>query len=184
MPESLTTYRTEVSGLWSPRHVVHEGEQRLGTLTMQRNRAGMVVSGLWSPETGEVFHFRREPGLLRPQFSVWTEAREWLASSDRSSLFRRRLDLWTGGKPYRLVPLPGLRRGWRLIASRTGEALRIEHGLVRRAATIRMFRKTELELVLFAYFLGALALNQSLPPTSLDDLPEADQEAAEAPRAG
>ena len=184
MSETLTTYRTEVSGLWQPRHVLHEGEQRLGTLTMQRNRMGMVTGGTWRPEAGEVFHFRREPGLLRPQFSVWTDAREWLASSDRSSLFRRRLDLWTGGKPYRLVPLSGLRRGWRLIASRTGEALRIEHGLLRRAATIRVYRKTELELVLFSYFLGALALFQSLPPTSLDDLAEVDQEPARAPRAG
>jgi len=182
MSEPITTYQTEVSGLWSPRHVFHEAGQRLGVLSMVRNRAGMVVGGRWNPESGEVLHFRREPGLLRPQFSVWSEAREWLGSSDRCHYFQRRLDLWTGGKPYRLVPLTGLGRGWRLIASRTGESLRIEHGLLRRRASVRVYRKTELELILFAYFLGAIALNQSLPPTSLDDLPEADQEPARAPQ--
>ena len=182
MSETITTYRTQVSGFWVSRHVFFEGAERLGVLSMHRNRLGMVVSGKWSPEQGEVFHFRREPGLLRPQFSGWTETPEWLVSSDRNSLFRRRFELWTGGKPYRLVPLPGFRRGWRLIASRTGECLRLEHGLFRRGARISVYRKTELELVLFAYFLGAMALFQSLLPTSLDDLHEADQEAARAPQ--
>jgi hypothetical protein len=154
----------------------------MGALSMTRNQVGMVVGGRWSPESGEVLHFRREPGLLRPQFSVWSDAREWLGSSDRSNFFQRRFDLWTGGKPYRLVPLTGVGRGWRLIASRTGESLRIEHGLLRRRARVLIFRKTELELVLFAYFLGALALFQSLPPTSLDDLAEADPEPAQAPQ--
>ena len=33
MPEAIRTFRTEVSGLWSPRHTVFEGDERLGVLT-------------------------------------------------------------------------------------------------------------------------------------------------------
>lgn len=169
MAETLQTYRTKVSGLWNRRHVILDGEDsRLGVLTVERNHWGMVVSGEYRPEKGEVLLLRRDPGLLRAQFSLWTDGREWLGSSLRWNVARRQVDLWTGGRPYRLVPTVGFGRGWRLVASKTGEAVRIEAGLFTRDARIRVFRKIDFELVLFAYFLGSLTLMESTFPSSLD----------------
>lgn len=168
MPEAIRTYRTEVSGLWSPRHTVYEGDDRLGVLSVKRNAWGMVVSGEYRPEKGEVLYFRRDPGLLRAQFSLWTDGKEWLGSSLRWSTWRRQIDLWTGGRPYRIVPIQGYHRGWRLVATKTGESVRIDHGWGGRGATLSLYRKTDFELMLFAYFLGSMMLSESRWPTTLD----------------
>jgi 5-methyltetrahydrofolate--homocysteine methyltransferase len=47
------------------------------------------VRAIWRPEKGEVLTFRRDPGLLRSQFSVWTEGHEWLGAALRSHVLRR-----------------------------------------------------------------------------------------------
>jgi hypothetical protein len=183
MSEAIVTYRVEATGLFAPRYVVTQDSAPVGVLSVRRGRFGMVVGGTWRPEKGEVMEIRRDPGLLRSQFSVWTEGKEWLGSSLRWSFFRRQIDLWTGGRPYRMVPLPGFGRGWRLVASKTGEAARIEHGLLSRSATITVFRKTELELILFAHFLGAMTLTESLLPTSLDAARRSGPQAPQASKA-
>ena len=171
MSDVLRTYSTRVRGWWAPRHTILDGEGTpQGVLKMRRNRFGMVVGAEYRPEKGEVLLFERNPGLLRAQFSVWTEAREWLGSSLRPHVVQRRTDVWTGGKPYRVVPRTGLRRGWRVVATRTGEVAEIRHRWFGRDARILVRRKMDFELLLFCYFLGSLALTESLPPTSLDAL--------------
>lgn len=169
MAEPKKTYRTRVSGLWSPRHTILDEEgNTLGVLKVTRNRWGLVVRGEYRPEKGEVLTFRRDPGLLRAQFSVWTDGQEWLGSSLRWNVGRRQIDVWTGGKPYRMVPTPGVGRGWRLVASKTGESARISPKALSRSSTLRVYRKLDFELLLFAYFLGSMTLAESFPPTALD----------------
>ncbi len=169
MADAIRTYTTKVTGLWSPRHEFFEGDERLGVLSIKRNGWGMVVSGEYKPDKGEELHFRRDPGLLRAQFSLWTDSREWLGSSMRWHVARRQIDLWTAGKPFRLVPAGGFRRGWRMLGAKTGESLSIEYGLLGRNATIQLRRKTDLDLVLFCYFLGSMTLGESRWPSSLHE---------------
>ncbi len=173
MANPIRTYTTKVSGLWSPRHTIRDEEgATLGTLTVKRNWRGMVVSAEYRPEKGEVLSFRRDPGLLRAQFSVWTDGSEWLGSSLRPSVIERSIELWTGGKPYRVVPTPEVGRGWRVVATKTGEVARISLGLVGRSAKIEAFRKVDFEILLFCYFVGTLTPNEMFWPTSLETLGE------------
>lgn len=169
MAEPLKTYRTRVSGFLSPRHVVlDEDGAELGVLAVQRNRLGLIVGADWQPAKGEKLHFRRDPGLLRAQFACWTEAREWLGSTIRPGVARRTIEMWTGGKPLRLVPRLELGRGWRVVGAKSGLVAQIDHGWLTRGATLRVYRKMDLELLLFAYFIGGLALWESALPTSLE----------------
>jgi len=155
MPQAIATYTTRVSGLWSTRHEISSGDGgRVGVLTIERNGKGMVVRGAYVPEKGEKLVLRRDPGLLRSQFSLWTEGREWLGSSLRWSFVGREIVLSTGAKPYRLLPLPSFRPGWRLVAPKTGEMARIRPSLLRRTSRIDVYRRVDFELALFAYFLG------------------------------
>jgi hypothetical protein len=154
MPQAIATYTARVSGFWSTRHELLGESGRLGALTIERNAKGVVVRGRYAPEKGEVLLLRRDPGLLRSQFSLWTEGREWLGSSLRWSFVGREIALTTGSKPYRLLPLTSLRPGWRMVAPKTGEMARILPSLLRRRNRIEVFRRVDFELVLFAYFLG------------------------------
>lgn len=164
MPEVIATYRTRVSGLWNTRHVISGDAGVLGVMTIERNGKGMICRGKYAPEKGEVLFFRREPGLLRSQFSLWTEGREWLGSSLRWSFIQREIVLATGNKPYRIVPIEGFHRGWRMLAPKTGEMARIRPSLLARASTIEVFRRMDFELLLFAYFLGCQIYAESLWP--------------------
>ena len=173
MPQAIHTLRTRVRGRWNPRHAVLDAEGRpLGELSVTRNRLGLVTGGVYRPEQGEILYLRRDPGLLRAQFSLWTDNREWLGSSLRWHVGRRQIDVWTGGRPYRVVPRRGFARGWRVIASKTGEVAEIRAGLFGRGCEIVQYRKIDFELLLFCYFLGSLSLGESLLPTSLDALDE------------
>jgi hypothetical protein len=154
MAEPVASYRTQVSGLWNTRHRILGPEGEVGVLTVRRNRWGLVSEATWSPLKGEVLQFRRDPGILRSQFSLWTAGREWLCSSLRSSFWRREIVLHTGSRPLRIVPLSGLRTGWTIQAPRTGEVARLEGGLVGRSMRLSIYKKLELELLVFAYFLG------------------------------
>ena len=164
MAELIATYRTRVSGLWNTRHTISTAEEELGVLAIQRNGKGMIVRGTYTPKKGEVLHFRRDLGLLRSQFSLWTEGREWLGSSLRWSFLRREIAMATGNKPYRLLPLPGFRRGWSMVAPKTGEMARITPLPLRRASRIEVFRRLDFELLLFAYFLGSQIYTESFWP--------------------
>ena len=185
MPEPIKTLRTKVRGFWSPRHTFQDSEgNTLGVLAVQRNRWGMCVSAEFRPEKGEVLYLRRDPGLLRAQFSLWTDNREWLGSSLRWHVGRRQIDVWTGGKPYRIVPRRGFGLGWRVVATKTGEVAEIRRPLLGRGATVDQYRKMDFELLLFCYFLGSLTGPESLLPTSLDALDEGLGKKAAVPAKG
>lgn len=164
MAETLATYSTRVSGLCRGRHELRQGDQVLGVMTIRRSPVGMVQGGEYRPTKGEVFVWRRDPGLLRSQFSMWTDKREWMASSLRWSWFRREIEIDAGGKPFRLAPSPIFRRGWVLYAPKTGETLRVQPGVFSRHATIEVLRKLDFHLLLFAYFLASLTDKESLLP--------------------
>ena len=173
MAAPIRTYTSKVSGLWSPRHTISDDEGAiLGVLHVQRNWRGMVISAEYRPQKGEVLTIRRDPGLLRAQFSVWTDGSEWLGSSLRPSVITRLIELWTGGKAYRVVPTPGIGRGWRVVATKTGEVARISLGLIGRKAKIQAFRKMDFEILLLCYFVGTLTPNEMFWPTSLETLGE------------
>jgi hypothetical protein len=165
MPQAIASYTTRVSGLWNTRHEIFTAEGgRVGVLSMERNGKGLVVRGVFVPEKGEKILLRRDPGLLRSQFSFWTEGREWLGSSLRWSFVGREIVLSTGAKPYRLLPLPSFRPGWRLVAPKTGEMARILPSLLRTRSRIEVYRRVDFELALFAYFLGWQLHIESLWP--------------------
>ena len=172
MSEPIATYRTRIQGLVAPRHEISDANGRLGVLCAERNRWSLTVRATWRPEKGEVLTFRRDPGLLRSQFSVWTDNREWLGSSLRSRFVSREIALSTPNKSLRLLPVPGFRRGWRLHAPKTGELARITPTGLSKASTIQVFRRVDLELVLFAYFVGSLVYAESFwpGPEIVDDL--------------
>ena len=152
--QTIASFTTRVSGLWNTRHEILGEQGRLGVLSVTRDRRGLVTHATYAPEKGEVLVLRRDPGLLRSQFSLWTEGREWLGSSLRWSFRSREIVLSTGSKPYRLLPLPSFRPGWRMVAPKTGEMARILPSLLRRRNRIEVYRRVDFELVLFAYFLG------------------------------
>ncbi len=152
-PEIITVYQVERSGLLAPEHHVSDSAGPVGVLTLKRGR-GLVVGGRWSPLRGEVLVMRRDPGLLRSQFSLWTDAREWLGSALRPNLLRREIMLHTGSRPLRLLPLTGFRAGWVLQAPKTGDMARMALPLLRGRDRIEVYRKVDLELLVFAYFLG------------------------------
>lgn len=164
MPEPIQSFTTRVSGRWNPRHTFKSEEGLQGVLTYRRNPAGMVVGGEYVPEAGERYSLRRDPGLLRSQFSMWTDGREWLGSSLRWSFGTRSVALSTGTKPFRLLPLTGFRRGWGLYAPRTGEQARFEVSLLGRNARLQTFRRLDFSLLLFAYFLGSQIYPESFWP--------------------
>jgi hypothetical protein len=179
MPDPNTaTYQVRSSGLWNRRHEISGPEGPLGVLTLERGPLGVIRGGVYRPEKGELLRFRREPGILRSQFSVWTEGGEWLCSSIRRHFLHREVELWTGPKPHRLLPLEGLRRGWRLIAPKTGEQARLVAG---HPSRIEVSRRVDFELLLFSWFLGAQILWESLPPgPAIDATPESLAAASKA----
>lgn len=164
MPEAIATYQTRVHGFWNTRHVITGPEGEMGVLSIERNAKAMIVRGRFAPKKGEVLLVRRDPGILRSQFSLWTEGREWLGSSLRWSFVRRDIALATGNKPYRLLPVPGFRRGWRMVAPKTGEMARLTPSFLARSSRIEVFRRVDFELVVFAYFLGCQVYAESLWP--------------------
>ena len=158
------TYTSHVSGFWNTNHEIRDGDEVLGHLAMRRNAFGLATSGTYTPIKGEVLILRRDPGILRSQFSLWTDRREWLGSALRWSFVGRVISISTGSKPLRLIPLSGFRRGWRLLAPRTGEMVRIAARPFGRGSEITVHRRMDFEQVLFAYFLGAQLLAESFWP--------------------
>ncbi len=165
MPEVRKTYQVRVEGLWSAAHTIRGPKGDLGVLRTRRNAAGVVAGGRYEPSRGEVLVLRRDPGLRRGQFSLWTEAREWLGSSLRWSPFSREVVLHTGSRPLRVLPTPGFGRGWRLQAPQAGEMARILYPRpLGRAARLEVYRRMDFEILLFAYFLGSQSHRESFWP--------------------
>jgi hypothetical protein len=160
----IKSYTTRVSGFWNTSHSFYEGDELVGTLEVSRNALGLAISGKFTPDKGEVLLFRRDPGILRSQFSLWTDRREWLGSALRWSFLGRVINISTGSKPLRLIPLPGFRRGWRLLAPKSGEMVRISARPFSRGSVIDVHRRMDFEQVLFAYYLGAQLLSESFWP--------------------
>lgn len=169
--EPIRTFRTSVSGFWTRRHTFLDDEGKtLGVLTVSRNKWGLVVGGEYRPEKGEVLTIRRDPGLLRGQFSIWTDTREWLGSSLRPRPSVRSIEIWTSLKPYRVVPTTGFGRGWRIVATKTGEVADVRLKPFSRNSGLHLYRKLDFELLLFAYFLGHLSPHENIWPSSLETL--------------
>lgn len=162
-PATPIVYRAARHGFPAREHHLAGDEGPLGVLALERGR-GMIVGGRWSPEKGEVLTMRRDPGLLRSQFSLWTDGHEWLGSSLRGHFLQREVRLHTGSRPLRLLPLTGFRAGWVLQAPKTGDMAHIHLGLLGGADRIVISRKVDLELLIFAYFLGLQLRLESLWP--------------------
>ncbi|MBK7645143.1 MAG: hypothetical protein IPJ19_19210 [Planctomycetes bacterium] len=168
MAERIATYRTRARGIPRSAHEIEGPDGRLGVLSIERNAAGMIVRGRFQPEKGEVLSIRREPGILRSQYSLWTEGREWLGSSLRPGFVKREIALSTGSKSFRLLPTANFGRGWRMLAPKTGEMARIvPEGFGR--SRIEVFRKVDTELLIFAYFLAAQVAQESWWPARADE---------------
>ncbi len=164
MATPAAVYDIRISGLWNTRHTISKDGETLGVLSVERRANGTVSKATYSPEKGEVLIIRRDPGLLRSQYSLWTDGHEWLGSSLRWSLVRREIILHTGSKPLRVLPVPKMAFGWTLVAPRTGQMARISGSPTSRKARIEVFRKMDFELAIFTYFLGRQILWESLWP--------------------
>jgi len=166
--ERIATYRARARGLPRSAHEIDGPDGRLGVLRIGRNGAGMIVRARFVPEQGEVLTIRREPGILRSQFSLWTEGREWLGSSLRAGFVQREIALSSGAKSYRLLPTASFGRGWRMLAPKTGELARIlPEGLGR--SRIEVYRRVDTELLLFAFFLSVQVHCESWWPARADE---------------
>lgn len=163
MSDSTTVYTGRIEGLLGGRHRLSGPEGPLGTLTVHRGPLGIVDGARFVPSKGEVLIVRRDPGLLRSQFSLWTEDHEWLGSSLRWSFVGREVAVSTGSRPIRLLPVPGFARGWRVVAPRTGEMACVRPGGWRERR-IEVYRRMDFEVILFCYFLGNLVLSESFLP--------------------
>jgi len=166
--EAIATYRTRARGLPRSAYEIEGPDGKLGLLRVRRNGAGMIVGGRFEPVKGEVLTFRREPGILRGQFSLWTEGREWLGSSLRPGFVQREIALSTGAKSFRLLPTSSFGRGWRMLAPKTGEMARIlPDGFGR--SRIEVYRRVDTELLLFAFFLSTQVQCESWWPARADE---------------
>jgi hypothetical protein len=161
MPDPTATYSFRARGLWRPVLHISGPDGDLGILTIQRNRWGMVSGAAYKPVEGELIEIRRDPGILRSQFSLWSEGREWLGASLRWSFIGRVIDLSTGTRPMRLLPLPGFAIGWALHAPKTGQMAQV---VLSGEPRVEVFRRMDFEVVLFSLFLGYLSRLESWWP--------------------
>ncbi len=165
MSSPVKVYDVKVSGLWTTRQEIREGEKRLGVLTNHRRWYGAVDRCVYHPEKGSVLEFRREPGVLRGQFSLWApETHEWLGSTTRHAFLKREIEISTGGKPYRLLPSTGFGRGWIVNAPKTGTVAELHVSPFGRSVRIDVHRRLDYMLVLMAYALASQVLSESWLP--------------------
>ncbi len=167
MAKDATIYNVKSSGFWNTRHkfsqVTDEGSKEVGTLKIQRKRF-LITDGDWEPVSGEELAMRRDPGLLRSQFSLWTDRREWLGSSLRPNVVSREVEFSTANKPLRLLPVEGLRCGWSLYAPKSGQIMRTMSQPGSSTTKIEVFRRLDFPLVIFGFFIGQqLKLESVLP---------------------
>lgn len=164
MSEVLATYTVRALGPWGSRQEISQDGTVQGELRLHRAPLGYVRKAEYRPIKGELWTIERNPGLVRSQFTMWTEKREWLGSSVRFSYLRPLVELDTGGKPYHLAASPRWGPGWTLYAPKTGAVANISVGL--RGGRIDVFRKTQFPLLVFAWFLASRSRLESLVPGS------------------
>ena len=157
-------YETRVSGLWQTRHEITDQEGDVGVLTLERTWYGHVRKGVYRPAKGAVLTIERDPGLRRGTFSMWSEGREWLGSSERSGYVSRVFKIHTGGKPFHVVPLQGFTKGWGVHAPRTGEAARIHAPWLGRNTRMEVYKRLDFTVLLFGYFLGYRSMVEAIAP--------------------
>ena len=168
MSDPTATYSFHSKGFWSPRLHISGPDGELGTLTLRRNRWGMVTGAAYNPLKGEKLDIRRDPGILRSQFSLWSEGREWLGASLRWSFIGRIIDLSTGTRAMRLVPLASFSPGWTLHAPKTGRMAKIHLG---SSPKVDVYRRMDFEVVLFSLFLSYLSRMESYwPGPAIEDV--------------
>jgi len=168
MPEPTASYSFRAKGLWNPVLQISGPEGDLGTLNLKRNLWGMIIGAAYAPLEGEKLEIRRDPGILRSQFSLWSEGREWLGASLRWSFIGRTIDLSTGTRAMRLLPQPSFAAGWNLHAPKTGRMARVQLGSNPR---VDVFRRMDFEVALFALFLGYLTRFESWwPGQAIEDV--------------
>ena len=128
----------------------------------------MVTGAAYNPLEGEKLDIRRDPGILRSQFSLWSEGREWLGASLRWSFIGRTIDLSTGTRAMRLVPLSSFTPGWTLHAPKTGRIAKVYLG---RSPKVDVYRRMDFEVVLFSLFLSYLSRLESYwPGPAIEDV--------------
>lgn len=164
MADRTSSYEARVEGLWNTTHTLTRDGERVGVLRMNRNAKGLISEGVYTPEKGEVLTIRRDPGLLRSQFSLWTDGPEWLGSSLRWNVVQREVVLHTGSRPLRLLPSQGFGCGWNLVAPKTGLMASVRGGFLSRKRSLAVYRRLDFELLVFAYFLGSMIFRESLLP--------------------
>lgn len=162
MSDVLATYTARARGLWNASHEISQDGTVIGELRFHRAPLGWVRRAEYRPTKGELWSFERNPGLVRSQFTMWSEKREWLGSSVRFSYLRPMIEIDTGGKPYHLAASPSFGPGWTLYAPKTGEVARVRVGL--RGGRVEVLRKTQLTLLVFAWFLGCQGRLESVLP--------------------
>ena len=168
MSEPTASYSFRAKGSWSPVLHISGPEGDLGTLTLRRNRWGMINGAAYAPIKGEKIDIRRDPGILRSQFSLWSEGREWLGASLRWSFIGRIIDLSTGTRAMRLVPLENFSPGWTLHAPKTGRMAKVHLGASPR---VDVYRRIDFEVVLFSLFLAFLSRLESWwPGPAIEDI--------------
>ena len=150
-----TPYTIRKKGLLNPTFTFERAGEVIGT--MRRHRRGLlrlVQSSTYVPVKGETITIDRDPGLLRHQYSAWSQVhggqgREWLGSSIRYSIFGREISIHNGSKPFRLVPIKAFGMGWELHAPKTGLVARFS----KRGSTIEVTleRRVDFYLVLLAF---------------------------------
>lgn len=144
-----------------------EGEV-LGTMRRTRRMGFLRLQGsVYTPVSGETITIQRDPGLLRSQFSAWSQVhggqgREWLGSSINYGLFGREISLHNGNKPFRLVPSKAFGSGWELHAPKTGLTATIKKK--GGAIEIELERRVDFFLLLLAFHNVATAWLLSVLP--------------------
>ena len=160
-------YLVRAKGLVNPAFEFEREGQVLGTMRRTRLLGCLRLQGaVYEPVQGETITIQRDPGLLRSQFSAWSQVhggqgREWLGSSIRYGASRE-ITIHGGGKPFRLVPCKGFGMGWDLHAPKTGlvASFRKKGG----AVEVTLERRVDFYLLLLAYHNLASAWLSSLLP--------------------
>ena len=148
-------YIVRPQGLLNPTFQFEREGEVLGH--MRRERAlgiGRLRASLYTPLSGEPISVQRDPGLLRSQFSAWSQihggqGREWLGSSINYEVLGREITLHNGTKPFRLIPTKAFGMGWELHAPKTGLVATFKKK--GRAVEIHLDRRVDFFLLLLSF---------------------------------
>lgn len=159
-------YIVRAKGLINPEFTFEREGDVLGTMKRDR-KLGRLMGSVYVPVQGETITVQRDPGLLRNQFSAWSQihggqGREWLGSSINYGLIGREVTLHNGTKPFRLVPTKAFGTGWELHAPKTG----LVATFIKRGSTVevRLERRVDFFLLLLAFHNIATAWLKSVWP--------------------